>query len=96
MYREIAQIGNDIFNVDFQMDRFGVDEAIAIKHSLSLSKFQMRNMRYMLEHKGRKFQTTNELLEARKKLRPAITSILNDRGVTVDYKKFVQMATFIN
>ena len=51
----------------------------------------MRNMRYMLENEGIKFPTTNELLDARKKLRPTITSTLNDRGVTVDYKELVQM-----
>ena len=48
-------------------------------------------MRYMLEHKGIKFPTTNELFEARKKLRPAVTSTLNDQGVAVDYKELVHM-----
>lgn len=70
---------------------FDVNEAVAMMHSLTLSREQMRKMRHILASKGVYFPTSNELLEARKKLRPAITPVLDGQGVQVQYKDLVKM-----
>ena len=90
--KKIAQAGLKIFNSTFQDTRsFDIQEAIALMHSLTLSKDQMRKMRIMLAAKNIYFPTSNELLEGRKKLRPVITSALDNRGVQVQYKEVVRM-----
>ena len=52
-----------------------VNEAVALMHYLTLSREQMRKMRHVLASKGIYFPTCNELLEGRKRLRPAVTSV---------------------
>ena len=51
----------------------------------------MRKIRNILGTKGVYFPTSNELLEGRKKLRPVISPILDNRGVQVQYKEVVRM-----
>lgn len=93
--KKTAQIGFDIFNSNsnssITLNTFDVNEAIALMHSLTLSKHQMRKMRNVLSDKGIYFPTTNELLEGRKKLRPVITPILDNTGVEVPYVEVVKM-----
>ena len=60
-------------------------------HSLTLSKEQMRKLHHIMASKGIYFPTTNELLEARKNLRPVITPVLDGKGVQVRYNELVQM-----
>ena len=89
--KEIAQVGHDLFTGSCSATRkFEVDEAIALMHSMTLSKEQMRKIKQILACKGVWFPTTNELLEGRKKLRPAITSVCNGKGVNVDYTNLVE------
>ena len=88
----IAKVGHDILTDTLgQLHEFSIDEAIAVMHDFVLSKEQMRRLRTILSKKGIYFPTSNELLEGRKKLRPTITTILDNRGVTVSYKDVVQM-----
>ena len=90
--KKVAKVGHDIFTSSFdELDSFSLDEAIALMHSLTLSKEQMRKVRNILVTKGVHFPTTNELLEGRKKLRPVISPILDNRGVEVQYKEVVKM-----
>ena len=91
--KTLKDVGNRIFKDEFveSNNEFSVDEGIALKHFLNLSKFQMRSLRYILNHKEISFPTTNELREARKKLRPTISPSLNNKGVSVDYRELVQM-----
>ena len=65
---------------------FELQEAIALMHSLTLSREQMRKMRFFFNSKDIYFPTTNELLEGRKRLRPTITPVLDNKGVQVQYK----------
>ena len=58
---------------------FDLNEALALMHSLTLSKDQMRKLRIALCSKGIHFPTTNELLEARKKLHPVVSHSLSTR-----------------
>lgn len=66
-------------------------EAVSLMHTLSLSKEDMRCLRYFLKEKNIDFPTTNDLLETRKMLRPESTSVLDGRGRSVDYKETVSM-----
>ena len=74
----LKDAGNLIFKDEFveSNNEFSVNEGIALEHFLNLSKFQMRSLRYMLNHKETSFPTTNELREARKTLRPTISPSL--------------------
>ena len=47
-------------------------------------------MKTFLESKGIYFPSTTDLLEGRKALRPVISSILDGKGVAVDYKDLVR------
>ena len=86
------KVGYNIFTSTVTNPRsFEVVEAIALMHSLTLSREQMRKMRNILAATGIYFPTSNELLEGRKKLRPVISPILDDRGVQVQYKDLVKM-----
>ena len=92
--KQIAKVGHEIFTSSLTNARsFEVVEAIALMHSLTLSREQMRKMRNILLAKGIYFPTSNELLEGRKKLRPVISPVLNDRGVQVQYVDLVKMTT---
>ena len=91
--KAIAQVGYDIFTSKTSaLERsFELEEAIAMMHALTLSRDQLRLMRNILISKGIYFPTSNELLEARKKLRPVISPVLENRGVGVDYTSLIKM-----
>ena len=90
--KSVARVGHELFQESAtSLLSFSNEEAVALMHSLTLSRDQMRKMRHLLATKGIHFPTSNELLEARKKLRPVITSVLDGRGVQVQYKELVQM-----
>ena len=90
--KDIARIGYEMFTETTNVHQsFEVDEAIALMHSLTLSRYQMRKLRHIMSSKGIYFPNTNELLEARKKLRPVITPVLDGKGVQVQYKDLVKM-----
>ena len=68
---------------------FDLDEAIAVMHSLVLTKEQLRLMKNILKTKNVHFPNTNVLVEARKKLRPVIITT-PDKGVHVNYMDLVK------
>ena len=90
-HKDVAAVGHQLFTGSVTTQSFGVDEAIAIMHSLTLSRDQMRKLRHLLAAKGIHFPTSNELLEGRAKLRPVITPVLDGKGVQVQYKELVKM-----
>ena len=59
-------------------------------HSLVLSKEQQRLMKSILKSKNINFPNTNDLLDARKQLRPDIIPTPDKKGVQVDYKSLVE------
>ena len=61
-----------------------------IMHTLTLSKHQMRLLKTIIESKGVHFPSTTELNEARKKLRPIISTVLDGKGVGVNYEELVK------
>ena len=67
--KSLAKVGFDIFLSTLCDNNFDLKEAIALMHSLNLSREDMRKMRRVLSSKGIYFPTSNELLKARKKLR---------------------------
>ena len=88
--------GQDIFS-QFQFDE---TDAVSIMHDMTLSKENSRVLKRYLGKHNPGFSNTNELLEARKNLKPAIkpsndfpvnTSDLP--GVAVDYEDLVKMTT---
>lgn len=88
--KDLAKIGMDIFKNNYKsVQTLNIDDAIALMHSLTLTKEQMRKLRYLLISRGIVFPTTNQLLEARKKLKPTISPVLDGKGVAVDYKTIV-------
>ena len=90
--KDIAKVGHQLFTDTVSSNNsFELQEAIALMHSLTLSKEQMRKMRFFFNSKDIYFPTTNELLEGRKRLRPTITSVLEDKGVQVQYKELEKM-----
>ena len=50
----------------------------------------MRQLKTFIESKGIRFPSTTELLEARKALRPVISSVLDGKGVVVGYEELVR------
>ena len=50
----------------------------------------MRLMKILIESKGFHFPSTTELNEARKKLRPVISTVLDGKGVGVNYEELVK------
>ena len=90
--KKTARVGYELFSSNVNdIHSFEVNEAVALMHSLTLSRDQMRKMRHILAAKGIYFPTSNELLEGRKKLRPTISPVLDERGVQVQYKDLVKM-----
>ena len=90
--KNIAKVGYELFTGTANSHQsFELDEAIALMHSLTLSKDQMRKLRYGMASKGIYFPSSNELLDARKNLRPAITPVLDGKGVQVQYTDLVKM-----
>ena len=83
--RDITNIGSDIFNVSKNKCSYNKDEAIFIMHHFTQSKEQLRTMKHIMESKRLHFPNTNELNEAWKKLWPAVSSLMNGRGVYADY-----------
>ena len=72
---------------------FTIEEAIALKHNLTISREQMRKVRHVLSKKGIYFPTTNALLEGRRKLRPVVQSTVENKGVKVPYKELIKLTT---
>ena len=75
--KSVARVGHELFQESAtSLLSFSHEEAVALMHSLTLSRDQMRKMRHLLATKGIHFPTSNELLEARKKLRgtPALST----------------------
>lgn len=92
--KSIAEVGCSLLdNTFYNQDSFTKVEAISLMHSLTLSREQIRKIRFILISKGIHFPTTNELCEARKVLRPVVDTCLYDKGVVVDYKSLIQMTT---
>ena len=96
--KKVAAMGQALFHQEESYWRngksqFDLSEAIALMHELTLTKEQMRTMKSYLSTKGVVFPNTNQLLEARKNLRPVIRSELNDDGVSVDYVSLVEMTS---
>ena len=89
--KNISMIGSDIFDGTINdKESFSIEESIAIMHQLVLSKEQMRTMQRIMLNKGIHFPNTNELNEARKKLRPLVTSVLDGKGVKVEYDELLK------
>ena len=88
--RKLSDLGSKLFNQTYSQNEFNLDEAIAVMHSLVLSKEQLRLMKRMLKSKNIYFPNTTELLEARKRLRPTISPTPDSKGVMVDYKTLVK------
>ena len=88
--RKLSDLGSKLFNQTYSQNEFNLDEAIAVMHSLVLSKEQLRLMKRMLKSKNIYFPNTTELLEARKRLRPTISPTPDSKGVMVDYKPLVK------
>ena len=92
--KDIASIGFKLFEKTLgNNNEFNIDEAIALKHNLTLSREQIRKIRHTLTNKGIYFPTTNELLEGRKQLRPPVESTLGTKGVKVSFHELVKMTT---
>ena len=58
-------------------------------HQLILSKEQLRKIKRIMEFKGIHFPISNKLNEAHKKLRSAVSSVLDGRGVYADYYNLI-------
>lgn len=87
--RSLAELGNQLYNDTYQSNIYKIDEALSIMHTLVLTKEQLRLFKNILKSKNIIFPNTNELLEARKKLRPVITQTQDNKGVCVNYKDLV-------
>ena len=66
--RKLSDLGYELFNEEYTQNNFDLNEAIAMIHSLVLSKEQQRLMKSILKSKRIHFPNTDELLDARKKL----------------------------
>ena len=92
--RKISEAGTKILNeLEVGVTKFDDIDAITLMHDLVLSKEQMRTMRKYLIKKGVFFPSTTVLLESRKKLKPVVSPILTNKGVTVDYVELVKLTT---
>ena len=90
--KRTAQVGHHLYRSTINdTHSFDVNDAVALMHSLTLSREQMRKMRHILAYKGIYFPTSNELLEGRKKLRPVVSPVLDGKGVQVQYNDLVKM-----
>ena len=93
--KTVAEFGWQMYQneVDIEQQSFNVPDAIALKHNLTLSREQIRKIRYVLQKRKIHFPTTNELNEARKKLRPSVSSVLEGKGVKVSYEELIRKTT---
>ena len=57
------------------------------------SKSELRNVKSYFGQKNLNFPNSNELLSARKFLKPNISIEMNGNGVSVDYKHLIEMTT---
>ena len=79
--KEIADIGWKLYKDTLNEGQsFSIDDVIALKHNLTLSRDQIRKVRYMMIEKEITFPTTNELNKARKNLRPVVSISLEGKG----------------
>ena len=76
-----------------QPQDFDLMDAVTLMHDMDLSKEKTRVIRQYLVKKGVYFPDTTELLKARKLLKPVIKPILDNKGVSVDYKTLVKMTS---
>ena len=83
--RNIADLGNHLYNDTYQHNFYNIDQAIAIMHTLVLTKEQLRLFKNILKSRNISFPNTNDLNEARKKLRPIVNSTPDNKGVFVNY-----------
>ena len=92
--KKLSNLGFSLYsNNHTETNNFTTRDAITFMHDLTLSKEQVRVLKQYLKEKNVFFPNTNDLLEARKKLRPVLKPILNDNGVTVDYVDLTVMTT---
>ena len=93
--KKIANVGRMMYEgkpIELKTN-FTTTDAIALMHDLTLTKQQMRTMKAYMSSKGIHFPNTNELCEARKKLRPVIRTELDGHGVSVNYSELINMTT---
>ena len=92
--KEIADIGWTLYKDTLDVGQsFSIDDVIALKHNLTLSRDQIRKLRYMMMEKEITFPTTNELNKARKNLRPVVSIALEGKGVKVNYEELIRHTT---
>ena len=72
--KKLADIGSMLMT-NKSIIGFDTTDAISLMHNLTLSKEQMRVVKRYVTAKGIFFPNTNQLLEARKKIRPAISCL---------------------
>ena len=63
--RKLSDLGYELFNEEYTHKDFDLNEAIAMMHSLVLSKEQQRLMKSILKSKNINFPNTDDLLETR-------------------------------
>ena len=92
----MSEIGTKILNAqEVGASDFDLVDSITLMHDLVLSKEQVRTVRKYLTKKGIYFPSTTVLLEARNKLRPVISPILENKGVSVVYTELVSSTTSV-
>ena len=94
--KDIAAVGQNLYdeNAAHINACFSIEDAIALMHWMPLTREQMRQIRWFLRARGVDlFPTTNDLIDARKKLRPLVEPVLNGKGVACDYVELVRGTT---
>ena len=92
--KKTAEIGMNIFrDQQFQKPTFDENDAIALMHELTLTKYQMIKLKAYLTSKGVYFPNQRNLLVTRKKLHPPILSELDGHGVSVSYTQLFETTT---
>ena len=91
---KLASVGETIFltdNPSRPTTDITPDEAVALQHWLTLSKEDMRRLRFFLKTHEIPFPTTNSLLEVRKTLYLGeVKACCNNKGVCIDYQDTVE------
>lgn len=100
--KKMAELGMMLMNGQdiIELSQFDETDAVSIVHDMTLSKENSRVLKRYLEKHHLGFPNTNELLEARKKLKPVIKPLnefesnpSNLPGVAVKYEELVKMTT---
>ena len=92
--KKVADLGKSIFEENLKEgESFDDLDAIALMHDLTLTKSGTRKVKSYLEKKKVHFPNSNDLLNARKELKPVINTELNGNGVSVEYKQLIDMTT---